>query len=245
MHSSLHTIRPMAHTPVDEDIVEIPPSMVSSPSGEFSQHLHFPFRENTIARRARSPGQSELAYQFAEAARRRKISLEKKEVTPAALDQTGAVPPPKQMDDELVVSPGIEQVVAGDDGLTRDLVGDRIQREAEIGELEEIEEISAAARELPNKVDLSRVRSGDTSTSEVNTEAALREERGRNEVVEERMPTNVQEKKRLRREMLSQKLMEVFGLDEREEVLEEMKCWLLRSVSKCTSSLRPGAADSD
>jgi sterol 3beta-glucosyltransferase len=41
------------------------------------------------------------------------------------------------------------------------------------------------------------------------------------------------ERQRMRKEKLGEKLMQVFGLAEREEVLEEMRCWLLRSVSKC------------
>jgi sterol 3beta-glucosyltransferase len=67
----------------------------------------------------------------------------------------------------------------------------------------------------------------------VNTAAALQEaEHGQQVEVEDRMQQNQGEKQRLRREQLSQRLQEVFGLDEKEEVLEEMRCWLLRSVSE-------------
>jgi sterol 3beta-glucosyltransferase len=50
------------------------------------------------------------------------------------------------------------------------------------------------------------------------------------------------EKQRIRREKLGQKLMEVFGLHEREEVIEEMRCWLLRSISE-SSWARYGTAE--
>jgi sterol 3beta-glucosyltransferase len=59
-------------------------------------------------------------------------------------------------------------------------------------------------------------------------------------LIEERMDINPTEKQRVRREKLAERLMEVFGLEKREEVLEEMRCWLLRSVSECTGSLLMG-----
>ena len=65
-----------------------------------------------------------------------------------------------------------------------------------------------------------------------NTSAALREESGENEIVEDQMMENPSEKKRLRRENLAEKLQSVFGLAEREEVVDEMRCWLLRSISE-------------
>jgi len=76
------------------------------------------------------------------------------------------------------------------------------------------------------------VRSSGARSSEDNVAAALREGDGQEELIEDNMESNPQEKKRVRREKLAERLQEVFGLEEREEVLEEMRCWLLRSVSK-------------
>ena len=233
MHSSLHTIRPMANRPgVDEDMVEVPPpSKLTSPS-DYSNLLQFPFRENTIARRARSPGQNELAYQFAEAARRRKASLEYRDLSPTALDKRGAIPPARQQGEAVVVSTGIEHVMEGNEDLAKRIVHERLGHEAEIGQLEAAEEIGKTGVQSPEmERQLERVLSGSSMGSELNAEAASADE-SEGEMMEESMEGNVQGKKRVRREKLSQKLMEVFGLDEREEVVEEMKCWLLRSISE-------------
>jgi sterol 3beta-glucosyltransferase len=46
------------------------------------------------------------------------------------------------------------------------------------------------------------------------------------------------EAKRRRSARLATRLQEVFGLEEEEEVLEELPCWLLRSVSEYTHDAR-------
>jgi sterol 3beta-glucosyltransferase len=77
----------------------------------------------------------------------------------------------------------------------------------------------------------------DSDPAKSNTDAALKEaEYGQQVEVEDRMQQNQGEKQMLRREQLSQRLQEVFGLDEKEEVLEEMRCWLLRSVSELAAT---------
>jgi sterol 3beta-glucosyltransferase len=122
-----------------------------SPSSEHSagrrhlfhrkQHLDFPFRENTIARRAQAPGVGEINYQLS-----------------------------PNVDPSLLVDLPTE---------------DRVESELE-------SDASAAAVEL--------------SSAEI--------------------------KRRRRNARLAARLKEVFGLEEEEEVLEEMTCWLLRSVSE-------------
>ncbi|ORY29024.1 hypothetical protein BCR39DRAFT_559323 [Naematelia encephala] len=191
--SSLHTIRPM----VSNSTVKPHPS----------QSLHFPFRENTIARRARSPAPTELNFQFRGS-------------------HPGEVPLPRGFDADSL---------RGEDGLhiSNDavkLVQDRVEAEEKRGAQEEKEEILRAEVQggPASKSLILEAPIGAESPSENNTDAALREEI--DEVVEERMEPTIQERKRLRREKLADKLQEVFGLEEREEVLEELRCWLLRML---------------
>ncbi|WVQ85442.1 hypothetical protein IAT38_007607 [Cryptococcus sp. DSM 104549] len=65
--------------------------------------------------------------------------------------------------------------------------------------------------------------------SEANVVAALREGSD-DDALSEVMQQNESERRMMRKEKLAKRLMDVFGLEEREEVLEEMKCWLLRSI---------------
>lgn len=117
------------------------------------------------------------------------------------------------------------------------LMQDRIAKEESQGEQEEEQEMVRAAEEeegVSAVEDVERVISSrhGGAPSDMNADAALREGDSTEELVEEGMQTNAAEKRRLRKELLSERLREVFGLDEKEEVLEEMRCWLLRSVSK-------------
>jgi sterol 3beta-glucosyltransferase len=126
-------------------------------------------------------------------------------------------------------------------GQVKEMMQDRIAREESLGEEEESEEIIRAEQEQAGPaaaMDLERQISShvEQSPSDHNTHAALREADGPEEIVEDNMPANAAERRRLRKELLGEKLKVVFGLDEREEVLEEMRCWLLRSVSKCFSN---------
>lgn len=112
--------------------------------------MSFPFAANTVARKARSPGGDELAYQL------------------AAKATNGA------FDDEF---------------------------KNDHGEAEEARDILYAEREMGGQVnDLS--------------------------------PEEAAERKAARRERLSERMMEVFGLEEKEEVKEEFACWLLKDVSE-------------
>jgi len=117
MHSSLHTIRPMDTG--DETSPKSGRVRRIFHHNRSGTHLDFPFRENTIARRAQAPGKTEMTYQMA-----------------------------------------------------------------------------------------------PTSDSDEHTDNEDNDE------------------KRQRSERLAARLQEVFGLDDVEEVLEEMPCWLLRSVSE-------------
>lgn len=133
MHSSLHTIRPMetAGLPSGSPTERVSPR--KQQHRLLHPELHFPFRENTIARRAQAPGQTELSYQYA---------------------------------DE--------------------------------------EENDSVLADLP--LERHAVQPTDTESEA--------------------------EAKRHRSARLAARLQEVFGLKEEEEVLEEMTCWLLRSVSE-------------
>jgi sterol 3beta-glucosyltransferase len=111
-------------------------------------------------------------------------------------------------------------------------MSDRISKEENRGQQEEAEEISRAS--AGNDLEtVSEVPTREARTD--NTSAALREGSDEDEIVEDQMMENPSEKKRLRREKLAEKLQHVFGLAEREEVIDEMRCWLLRSISKCIS----------
>ena len=237
MHSSLHTIRPLAQTPGELDEMLQPPSSstirppldVGGPhGGHVHPDLRFPFRANTIARRARSPGQEELSYQFA--------SFDQARRSPPR-DPAG-VPPPQsavQADRRRKAS---DTSSAPSDVAVEKLVSDRLAKEEEAGEREEDVEMLQTAVETDMPVEekeavLEAVDSHKESRHDLNVEAALRE-RSEDESVVESIQPNPQERKRVRREMLAGRLQEVFGLEQREEVMEEMRCWLLRSVSECT-----------
>jgi len=206
-----------------------------------AQQLQFPFRHNAIARKARSPGPSEIAYQLRNqhgAAEEPQIPAVVEERRPsgdsvATTESDGGLPP----------------------GPTRDLMTEQIAQEQhmakveEQAEMEKVEEEESPTASLmlgptigssPNETQSLAVehdRSQSTTSSAHrdsvdNVAAALHEGDEVDEIIEDRMEPNSQEKKRVRREKLGERLQEVFGLEEREEVLEEMRCWLLRSVSK-------------
>jgi len=226
LHSSLHTIGPMAaSTNLDpNDVVEV---AGSTPRGsDHPNNLHFPFRANTIARRARSPGQSELNYQFAEALRRRQAS----EANGGA---PGKVPMPRGFDVDRRRSSNGSDGGLSIGGGARKLVDEQIHREEDIGEEEEEEEMERAAEEdrEASNVQLAPPIDEDLP-NQGNVGASLREG-PQEEILEDHMEDeNATERKRVRKEKLSERLMEVFGLEEREEVIDEMRCWLLRSVSE-------------
>lgn len=127
------------------------------------------------------------------------------------------------------------------DPAAREFLSERIAVEEDNARREEIEEIrnaeeSAEVHGRPHAELDVYGHDGEESGSgaeESNTEAALREAEGGELVeVEDRMAMNAGERQRLRKQQLGQRLMEVFGLNEMEEVVEEMRCWLLRSVSE-------------
>lgn len=183
--------------------------------------MSFPFRDNTIARRARSPGVAELEYQRA---------------------HNGEVPPPRgvaSLRGTSADSSGSDSESMPLNKATRAIVSHQIAKEEGLGDEEEKEEMQRAANQQQDRplleplIEGQHVSSKETP-SEHNVTAALREGSNEDEgEVEDAMsrPTDA-ERKRLRREKLGQRLMEVFGLEEREEVVEEMRCWLLRSVSE-------------
>ncbi|WVF70804.1 hypothetical protein IAT40_005598 [Kwoniella sp. CBS 6097] len=227
--SSLHTIRPMA-TSYEDDQALLQGSQAQPPShGRHPVHpLHFPFRDNTIARRAKRPTGNELSYQLAEEARRRGS-----EAASSDASSDSSVPLPKGYRGEDRGSSTRSSLDASISGEAREMLNEQISREEELGEQEEQEEILRAAEQSPVRpaIDLEPIVSGHGDSAEYNTDAALREpENLEEEIIEKKVQPNESEKKRLRREKLAERLMEVFGLDEREEVLEEMRCWLLRSV---------------
>jgi sterol 3beta-glucosyltransferase len=104
----------------------------------------------------------------------------------------------------------------------------RMTQEEGMGEEEEKEEIMRAAEEDDGVNELDLQHAGGAGQS--NTAAALRG--GDDGEMERSRRGSSDDKKKIRKEKLAGKLMDVFGLQEREEVLEEMRCWLLRSVSE-------------
>jgi sterol 3beta-glucosyltransferase len=200
-------------TQAEEDMVEAHPSDGRAPA--YPKSLKFPFRANTVARKARSPGPTELQYQLA------KTSLND---TDAATADSGYFPDQEDLGERR--SSGQSELSIGQPA--REMMQDRIQKEEDIGVEEEAKEMSKVQRDLPTVAEVP-----SRSAEDDNTSAALREGSGEDEVVEDRMMPNPSEKKRLRKEQLAEKLQEVFGLAEREEVIDEMRCWLLRSISKC------------
>lgn len=196
--------------------------------GPVSQSLQFPFKQNTIARKARSPGVNELSYQFAN---RPQTSQPPPEIPSPVPESEGLSSRRTSGESDGGLSIG---------GEARQLVAEQVEHEAAIGEEEERAEIDRAGDEtgveapfnLATPVNRNAVLPQQgKSQSEENVAAALREGSDE-EVVEDRMAPNATERKQLRREKLAEKLQEVFGLEEREPVLEEMRCWLLRSVSE-------------
>ncbi|KAK8865790.1 hypothetical protein IAR55_000937 [Kwoniella newhampshirensis] len=225
--SSLHTIRPLATPTLDED--SQPSSITYTPHGVHPTHpLEFPFRQNTIARRARRPNENELAYQYAQA-QRRQASVD---AGGTEADSDGDVPFPKGFAGDKRRASG-SSIGSSFNGDTRAMIDEQISHEEELGEKEEQEEILRAAGDEPLSkvpIDLAPVVSGQEEQAGMNTAAALREGESGEEEIEEELRPNESERRRVRKEKLAERLMEVFGLDEREEVLEEMRCWLLRSV---------------
>lgn len=225
MHSSLHTIRPMKGSAYleSDDLVEVP---AFTPKGTpHDSNLHFPFRANAIARKARSPGQSELNYQFAEALRLQQQSGKQQ-------SSSGVVPMPRGFDPEIRRNSDDSDSSLSVGGDARRMMDEQIHREEDIGEEEEEGEIARAAEQdsQGSGIQLAPPIGGDLPDDN-NTAAALRES-PEDDFIEDRLEGNATERKRVRKEKLSDRLMEVFGLEEREEVLEEMRCWLLRSVSE-------------
>lgn len=239
MHSSLHTIRPMS-SPADEMVNVDPSSYFPANQGHGTAHhsLLFPFRQNTIARKAKSPGVNELSYQFANQQLRESSSPPAPDIpTPVpeqeVLQTEQQHPPAKRADSPSSLCED-----------TREVLADRIEQEAAIGEEEEREEIVKAVSneagtdnapiglEEPIGAPLEKLK----SQSEENVVAALREG-SETEEVEDQMVSNATERKQVRREKLAERLQEVFGLEQRETVLEEMRCWLLKSVSESISKI--------
>lgn len=106
---------------------------------------------------------------------------------------------------------------------TRVMLNDQIAKEQQQAGEEEDTEMARAGLETGG----SGI-SGERGSAE-NTAAVLREH---GDDDDNTVHQESGEKQRIRKEKLGQKLMEVFGLPEREEVLEEMRCWLLRSISE-------------
>ncbi|KAK4684673.1 hypothetical protein P7C73_g5496, partial [Tremellales sp. Uapishka_1] len=206
IHSSLHTIRPLQSS-------QVPPGTTHQ-NASSGPRLSFPLRDNTIAHRARSPGVKEMEFQLAP-------SLQDHQS-----DTPGSFPMPKGSNgnDSGSDESGDERLAAGVD--VRKIMSDRIQVEEKMGEREERGEMVKAAQNAGRQ---SHAHIG-TPSSKDNVGAALREEDDGD--ASDTMETNENEKRRLRREKLSQRLKQVFGLEDREEVVVELRCWLLRSVSE-------------
>ncbi|WWC58506.1 uncharacterized protein I303_101049 [Kwoniella dejecticola CBS 10117] len=225
--SSLHTIRPMIQPHPDQQSSQ--PQRSQTAHAAHSIHaLRFPFRDNTIARRARRPNDTELSYQYAEAqARRLRIQDPSSNVS-----SEGGSP---QIDESRRLSDPVSET-SSIGAPAREMLNEQISHEEEIGEAEERDEIVRAAEASPEKIsapsdlDLAPVVS-EHEQQALNTDAALRQPEGASEeAIEHDIKPNENERRRLRKEKLAERLMEVFGLEEKEEVLEEMRCWLLRSV---------------
>lgn len=169
----------------------------------------------------------------------------------------GQVPPPGGYFEPIPEQPrkiSVGSTVSEDslhlpnDGPVEELMQDRIEKEQSLGEEEEKEEMMMAEHQQAGPLaalNLGREISATTADpvvgsggeganapSDRNALAALREPSDGDELAEGHVPPNASERRRMRRELLAEKLKVVFGLDEREEVLEEMRCWLLRSVSE-------------
>lgn len=212
--SSLHTIHAnsQSHPPIADE-QDMAATMAGSPTTPRRGHapLTFPFRQNTIARRAQTPGANELEYQLPAVAELRAADQESDSRRSSIDSDAGSstsLPPQARL-----------------------ALNEQISREEEIAEGEEKEEMTKVA-ESPSDLSLTANPPLEEVPSDQNTAAALHEEEGEGEIVEDRMAPVAGERQRVRREKLGEKLMQVFGLQEREEVLDEMRCWLLRSVSE-------------
>lgn len=221
--SSLSTIRPMSSSS---------PTHAKAPSTSHGSHpthtLHFPFRQNAIARRARRPGTAELDYQYATP----ETSSRRTSAAGSEASSEGEVPLPKGFvsHPNLIIPSGEGEAAAHAD---LKLINDRICKEQQIADVEEQAEILRSAEEQRMRLGKEFVRHKNRDSADLNVDAALREGGSEgDDVIEEQMQTNEAEKRITRKERLAERLMEVFGLEEREQVLEEMKCWLLRSVSE-------------
>ncbi|OXG86709.1 sterol 3-beta-glucosyltransferase [Cryptococcus neoformans var. grubii Br795] len=219
--SSLSTIRPMSSSS---------PTHAKAPSTSHGSHpthtLHFPFRQNAIARRARRPGTTELDYQYATP----ETSSRRTSAAGSEASSEGEVPLPKGFvsHPNLIIPSGEGEAAAHAD---LKLINDRICKEQQIADVEEQAEILRSAEEQRMRLGKEFVRHKNRDSADLNVDAALREGGSEgDDVIEEQMQTNEAEKRITRKERLAERLMEVFGLEEREQVLEEMKCWLLRSV---------------
>ena len=231
MQSSLNTIRPMS-TQKEDDLVQVPPADQVKPP-HTSHGLSFPFRANTIARRARTPGQKELSYQFAGMTTSEVREAERQSAEQGYFDN-----------EESSSRRSSGETDEDDDGVpvnspARHLMEHRISKEENMAGEEEAKEMNRVGHSpMTNSSGLAPpIPAADQRPSDDNAPAALREGSSEEEIIEDQMMVNPSEKKRLRREQLAERLQEVFGLEEREDVLDEMRCWLLRSVSKSPPSL--------
>ena len=205
-------------TQTEDDMVNIStPDAQRVPAN--AKSLNFPFRANAVARKARSPAITEIQYQLANS------SLDQAEAVPTEASEQSYFPKHK----DLEIRRSSEESESSIGQPARTLMSDRISKEEAKGQQEEAEEISRASAETDLET-LSEVPTREGKAD--NTSAALREGSGEEEIIEDQMMENPSEKKRLRREKLAEKLQDVFGLAEREEVIDEMRCWLLRSISK-------------
>ncbi|ODN84084.1 hypothetical protein, variant [Cryptococcus amylolentus CBS 6039] len=231
--SSLHTIRPLSN----------PATPLPTPYAHPSHSLHFPFRQNAIARKARRPGTTELDYQFAASPPR--SGHERQGSIASEVSSDGEVPLPKGFKQSKRESS--DSSVGSITGEEADMLNARITQEQGIADEEErVEMLETAREEGVSEIELGKAistrgslqdlnaaaaLSTRGSLQDLNTAAALREENHEGEdVIAESLETDESEKRLMRKERLAERLMEVFGLEEREEVLAEMKCWLLRCV---------------
>ncbi|WRT64019.1 uncharacterized protein IL334_000946 [Kwoniella shivajii] len=139
--------------------------------------------------------------------------------------------PQRYIDDNRRLSDPVSEGSIGGDA--RVFLNEQISHEEQIGEQEEKDEIVRAAEQSPEKapINLAPIVGQHEDQQDLNTDAALREPETRTEqAVEEGIQSNEGERRRVRKEKLAERLMDVFGLEENEDVLEEMRCWLLRSV---------------
>lgn len=178
LNSSLHTIRAMDLPPFVDNDDDNTPVATKSSSHSFHPHrqkLHFPFKDNTIARRARSPSKTELDYQLAR----------KKRSEGGGGYHSGE----GSHDERSPLHSGAES--------------------------EPVEQPAPSDTDVEPRPQETRPESLP-DLQHTDTETRLSEHT-----------------KIIRKDKLAARLQQVFGLDEQEEVLEEMNCWLLRNFSEC------------